>query len=201
MRSSPADGDGPLPSTDEGPPWPPADEQALLDRAQAYARTVDIDVDVAAVSWEVSRRAKRRAGACRFRPDDGTVTIRLAWRAAEQFSWPEYAEVVRHELVHAWEFQRVGEAGHGPRFRREADRLGVPTTCPRFTPPRLRLRCTAPACDWSAARHRASAVVTEPERRRCGACGGRYAVEHVASGERWETAAGYRTARARIDEW
>lgn len=181
--------------------WPPTDHETLRTRARRYARTVDIDVALDAVSWEVSTRAKRRAGAAIYRRATDEVTIRLAARAADRFSWEEFAAVVRHELIHAWEYQQFGEAGHGPRFREQADRLDVATTCPTFSVPRLRLYCTDAACDWSAERHRASEVVTDPERRRCGACGSRYEVEHVESGETWRTNAGYRGARERIEEW
>jgi predicted SprT family Zn-dependent metalloprotease len=181
--------------------WPPSTHETLLRRARTYARTVDVDVALESVSWEVSTRAKRRAGACLYHRAEETVTIRLASRAAERFSWDEFAAVVRHELIHAWEYQQFGEAGHGPRFRRHADRLDVETTCPTFSVPRLRLYCTNTGCDWRAERHRASAVVTDPERRRCGNCGSRYEVEHVESGETWRTNPGYRGARERIDEW
>lgn len=184
---------------DSADSWPPTDDAELLTRSRAYARTVDIDVDSDACSWAVSRRAKRQAGACRFDPATETVTIRLAWRAAQTLAWPAFAAVVRHELIHAWEYREFGEAGHGPRFRDQADRLDVATTCPTFTMPRLRLDC--PSCGWTADRHRASVAVTEPETRHCGDCGGRYEVEHVASGERWRTTAGYRGARERIEEW
>lgn len=179
--------------------WPPATDERLREWARRYARTVEVDAALDSLSWEVSTRAKRRAGACLYDRESGAVTIRLASRAAERFSRAEFRAVVRHELIHAWEYQRFGEAGHGPRFREQADRLDVDTTCPTFSVPRLRLYCTA--CDWSADRHRASAVVTDPEERRCGACGSRYEVEHVDSGETWRTSAGYRGARERIEEW
>ncbi|WP_255148772.1 SprT-like domain-containing protein [Halorarius halobius] len=181
--------------------WPPATDDRLREWARRYARTVDVDAALDAVSWEVSARAKRRAGACIHDPETGAVTIRLAARAAERFSREAFEAVVRHELIHAWEYQQFGEAGHGRRFRKQADRLNVETTCPTFSVPRLRLYCTAAGCDWSAERHRASAVVTDPEDRRCGACGARYEVEHVASGETWRTSAGYRGARDRIEDW
>lgn len=176
----------------------PSTESALLDRARNYAATVDLPVDLERVEWEVSRRAKRRAGACLYHPDTETVTVRLAWRAAEAYDWPEFAAVVRHELIHAWEYQQFGEAGHGAAFRGQARRLDVDTTCPTFADARLRLHCTDDACDWRAERHRAAETVTEPERRRCGRCGSRYEVEHVASGRRWRDSVGYRDARSAI---
>lgn len=177
--------------------WPPGSHDALLEYARTYADSVSLPVDPDTLDWEVSTRAKRRAGACAY--DGDAITIRLAWGAAERFDRAQFERVIRHELIHAWEYQTAGEAGHGPRFREQADRLDVSVTCPTFTTPRLRLECTN--CAWTADRHRASAVVTDPEARRCGECGARYEVEHLASGERWRTAAGYRGARERIESW
>ncbi|RBI62269.1 sprT domain-containing protein [halophilic archaeon] len=178
----------------------PDTRDELLERAAAYARTVDLDVDLAAVDWEISDRAKRRAGACVYDPDTGRVTIRLTWDAYRAFGWAEFAGTVRHELVHAWEFQRFGDSGHGDRFRRKAAAVDAPRHCRTFAEPRLRLDCTD--CAWTADRHRASKAVSRPSERRCGACGSRYRVEHVATGRTWRTRAGYLVARRRLgDEW
>ena len=176
----------------------PQTESELLDRARRYAATVDLDVDLDAVSWDVSRRAKRRAGACVYRRTDNTVTIRLTWAAYRSFGWAAFTDVIRHELVHAWEFLTFGESGHGERFRAQADAVDAPRHCPSFSVPRLQLCCTATGCAWTADRHKASKTVREPEAYRCGDCGSRYVVEHVETGERWRTAAGYEGARERI---
>ncbi len=173
-------------------------EATLLDRARRYAETVPIDIDPAAVTWELSRRAKRRAGACQYDGRTGTVTIRLTWDAYREHSWEEFTGVIRHELVHAWEFQHFDESGHGERFYEKAASIDAPRYCTPFSEPRLRLVCTAPDCDWTAGRFRASSTVTTPEKRRCGNCGARYVVEHLASGERWRDQDGYRRARDRI---
>lgn len=143
----------------------------------------------------------RRAGACLYDSENGEVTIRLTWAAYRAFGWAEFTDTIRHELVHAWEFQRFGESGHGERFRRKAAEIDAPRHCRTFTDPRLRLVCRNPACEWVAGRHRASKAVRRPERRRCGDCGSGYAVVHVESGERWETGEGYERARNRIEEW
>ncbi|MFC4358361.1 SprT-like domain-containing protein [Halobium salinum] len=179
---------------------PPADasREELREWARAYARTVDVDVDHDRLSWTVSTRAKRRAGVCLYDRDAEEARIRLAWRAYEAFDPETFAGVVRHELVHAWEFQRFGESSHGERFRRVAADLDAPLRCPRFTDGRLRLVCLDGDCDWAAHRHRASKTVTRPGDHRCGACGGRYEVRHVATGEGWRTADGYESARTRI---
>lgn len=180
----------------------PETRAELLACAAAYARTVDLPVDHDAITWEVSERAKRRAGVCRYDAGDGTVTIRLAWRAYEAHGWERFRRTIRHELIHAWEFQEWGEAGHGERFAEKAAALDVDRHCEAFTAARLRAVCTATDCDWAVRRYRASATVTRPERYGCGACGADYAVVHRESGRRWETSEGYERARAAIgDEW
>lgn len=147
----------------------------LIERAEDYAASVPLAVDLESVTWEVSRRAKRRAGACRYDPDSGDVTIRLTWAAYETFGWEEFSGVVRHELVHAHEFQEHGESGHGPRFRALADRVDAPRRCRRFVPPAYWVTCLD--CEERLARYRRSKLVKHPDRYRCGSCGGRLAVE------------------------
>ncbi len=177
------------------------DEEAtdILTRARDYARSLPLEVDHDRIEWEVSTRAKRRAGACRHHPADDRVTIRLARRAYDRLDWDAFAGVVRHELVHAWEFQEFGSAGHGPRFRVKARELDAPRHCPQFTDHRLLLVCEQ--CDWTAGRHRASPPIKHPERYGCGNCSGDYHVEHVHSGRTWTTNSGYHTARRLVDDW
>ncbi|WP_276248482.1 SprT-like domain-containing protein [Haladaptatus sp. YSMS36] len=175
---------------------------ALLERASAHAETVPLDVELETVSWEISARARRRAGQCRYDEQTGEVTIRLTWAAFEAYGWEQFSGVVRHELVHAWEFQQFGESSHGPRFRAKAGEVDAPRRCEPFTDGRLVLTCVDDRCDWRAERHRASAVVTKPTRYRCGACRSKLVVTHVQTAESWRTNDGYEDARARIGaEW
>ena len=181
-------------------------DDELLARARIHAREVvdeyDLEVDLASLEWAVSARAKRRAGACRWNADREVATIVLARRAYERYDWPEFAAVVRHELVHAWEFQRFGESGHGSRFRETAAELDAPRHCRAFADPRYVLRCLEADCDWRAERHRASRPVRSPEQYRCGRCGGGYEVEHVESGRTWTSAGGFGGVKAALgDRW
>lgn len=183
-------------------PSPPETQADLLDRAAEYARSVPLDLEYNRIAWEVSTRAKRQAGLCRYHPDTGELTIRLTWAAFEEFGWEQFKRVIRHELIHAWEFQQFGESSHGERFERKARELGVDVRCPQFTDARLHLECDDPACAWLVRRYRASTAVTDPQDRRCGECGGTYSVVHTVTGHRWRTNEGYREARAEIgDDW
>ena len=164
-----------FPEPDSGKePETPAE---LLTRARRYAREVPIDVDPARIEWEISRRAKRRAGACLFRPDSEEITIRLTWAAYEAFGWERFTATIRHELIHALEYRERGESGHGEFFRRWAAKLDAPRHCPRFSRPAYWIRCTD--CGHRSARYRRSRVVDEPERYRCGSCEGPLTVEEV----------------------
>ena len=181
----------------------PTDE-AILAHARVHARSVaeDVGVDLDRLSWAVSSRAKRRAGACRYDAESETATIVLSRRAYCAFDRDRFEAVVRHELLHAWEFQRFGESDHGPRFRERAAELDVSVHCDSFTEPRYRLRCREDGCDWTLARHRASKPVTTPGRYRCGDCSGSIVVEHVSSGRTWTNASGYGGTKAALgEEW
>ena len=174
----------------------PETRDGLLDAAERYARTVPIAVDFETMEWECSDRAVRRAGACHYDHRTERVTIRLTWSAYRSFGWEEFTGTIRHELVHAWEFQQFGESGHGRRFKAKAGELDAPRHCRSFVDARLRLVCST--CDWEARRFRASEAVKQPEKRRCGSCGSRYRVEHVESERRWRTYAGYLVARRKL---
>jgi predicted SprT family Zn-dependent metalloprotease len=181
----------------------PATREALLDRAAAYARTVDLDLDVTTLEWEISERAKRRAGGCRYDPETGQVTVVLTWEAYREFGWAEFTATIRHELVHAWEFTEFGESGHGERFRERAAAIDAPRHCRPFTEGRLEMVCTSDDCGWRPERHRASKPIKRPDGGyRCGECGAAYFVRHVDTGRTWRTATGYEAAREAIgDEW
>ncbi|MFA9415768.1 SprT-like domain-containing protein [Natrinema sp. HArc-T2] len=181
-------------------------DDEIIARARIHAREVrdehELAVDLSALEWTVSARARRRAGACRWQPDREVATIVLARRAYERYDWPTFAAVVRHELVHAWEFQQFGDSGHSDRFRERAATLEAPRYCAAFAEPRYMLRCLAGSCDWRAKRYRASKPVKLPDQYRCGACGGTYEVEHTESGRTWTTASGYGGAKAALgDDW
>lgn len=178
----------------------PETPRELRSYARIYAERVDLDVDHDAVEWTVSNRARRRAGACSYDPETETVTIRLTWDAYREHGWRQFTDTIRHELVHAWEFQAFGEAGHGERFREKAAAVDAPRHCEAFADPRLQLGCRGD-CGWGAGRHRASKPVRDPGAYRCPDCGAGVVVEHVASGVRWTDAAGYAAARDRVEEW
>lgn len=157
---------------------PDCSTEEFLAVSRVYARAVveqfELTVTVSDLSWEVSRRAKRRAGVLEYR-DGEPRTVRLAWRQFQRRGWTASAATIRHELAHAHLVNEGLGGGHGPEFRRLADRLETDVHCERFSDPTWWVCCTD--CGAKLARYRRSKLVTEPGRYRCGDCGGRLRVE------------------------
>lgn len=175
----------------------PSTPAALRSWAESYARRTvaayDLDVDLSLVEWDVSKRAKRRAGAVLSTPPPGAevgrpvdweatperhrrCTVRLTWAAHETHGPASTAAVLRHELVHVEQVQRYGTADHGPVFRERAAELDAPRHCEPFTPARYLLYCRE-CGEVTARRHRRSKPVKRPEAYRSGCCSAPLAVE------------------------
>lgn len=157
-----------------------ASEREFLSTAKVYARHVvavhDLGVAVSDLEWELSKRAKRRAGA--VLAEDGTpTTVRLTWAAFEANGWRSAAETIRHELVHVHLLEEHGDGSHGPRFDRLADELDTSRYCEPFAEPRWWVTCRE--CGERVARYRRSKLIERPEEYRCGACGGSLSVQRV----------------------
>lgn len=159
-----------------------ASTRELLAVAKLYAREVaeryGLAVDVRALEWEVSKRAKRRAGAVRYR-DGEPRTVSLTWKQFQNRGWRATAETVRHELIHVHLLNEAGDASHGERFRDLAEELGTTVHCDRFAEPDWWVVCDD--CGERLARYRRSKLVENPGGYRCGECGGRLSVEENAT--------------------
>lgn len=157
---------------------PDCTHEEFLAVAKVYAREVvddhDLSVRVSDLDWRVSTRAKRRAGAVKYKDGEPKAVV-LTWGQFAERGWAAVAETVRHELIHVHLLNEESEPGHGPAFRRLADRLNATVHCDRFSEPKWWVVCVD--CDARLARYRRSKLVTEPERYRCRNCGGDFRVE------------------------
>ena len=157
--------------------------EEFLAVARVYARDVvaeyDLSASVSALDWEVSTRAKRRAGAVKYRDGDPKAVV-LTWDHFANRGWAAAAATIRHELIHVHLLNEHGDASHGERFDRLAERLHTHIHCDRFVPPEWWVVCTD--CGARLARYRRSKLVANPDEYRCGDCGGPFRVERNASG-------------------
>ncbi|WP_435159829.1 SprT-like domain-containing protein [Haladaptatus sp. DFWS20] len=157
----------------------PTPECDLLNRAKAHAADVAVehfpDLPIDEIVWEVSHRRQRSAGATKYDPANGEITISLAWDAFEQHGWKQFSSTVRHELIHAWQYHEFGEADHERTFDRWTDALDTTQHCERFTSPKWWLICDD--CGGRIPRYRRSKTVRNPEQYSCSKCGGAIRVE------------------------
>ncbi|MFO7832591.1 MAG: SprT-like domain-containing protein [Halohasta sp.] len=105
----------PLDSRPTQPVGAVADDHELTARARRYGEAVvrgetwPLDgVDLAAITWETSTRAKRRHGRCSY-DGQGRVTITLTEHTYERAGFEACKTTIRHELVHAWQYQHQGQ--------------------------------------------------------------------------------------------
>jgi predicted SprT family Zn-dependent metalloprotease len=159
---------------------PGSTHEEFLAAAKLYAREVverrDLAVDVSRLEWEVSTRAKRRAGAVTYRDGDPR-TVRLTWAHFQNEGWAAAAATVRHELIHVHLLNEADDASHGEAFRRLADRLDTHVNCERFVDPEWWVTCTD--CGARLARYRRSKLVKRPDRYQCSDCGGAFRVDRA----------------------
>jgi predicted SprT family Zn-dependent metalloprotease len=146
----------------------PSTPDELCAAAAEYAATVDIDVPLERVTWNVSRRAKTYAGRCNVtvmgeeRTLVNPVSIDLTWEYFETYGWAEMQRVIRHELIHLHEFDQYGESDHGERFQRLADGLDADVHCKQFSPQRYHAEC-AHCGERFAASHNRTKFIKAPE--------------------------------------
>lgn len=142
--------------------------------AKVYARDVaesyDLTVTVSDLDWEVSKRAKRRAGAVKHR-GGAPETVSLTWAYFQEHGWGATADVIRHELVHVHLLNENDDPSHGDAFREWATKLQTAVTCERFAEPKWWVVCAS--CGSEMPRYRKSKLVKNPDSYRCGGCGGR----------------------------
>ena len=155
----------------------------LLALAAAQARAVKIPVSrEIAPHVRLNRRARTRFGCCIRR--NGTYTIELSARLAEQGSEEAILQVLAHEVLHTC----YGCSNHGKRWKSYAARMNAAygytiSRTDKFEdlgleddrPARYWVVCTR--CGRRIPRMKRSPLVEHPERYRC-RCGGTLNIEN-----------------------
>jgi len=170
----------PTPDTDRYAVGRDATAAEFLAAAKVYARRVvdarDLSADVSALDWDVSTRAKRRAGAVKYRDGD-PETVSLTFEHFRERGWTATAAVVRHELIHVHRLNEADDPTHGDAFRELAAELRTPVHCERFADPDWWVVCED--CGTELARYRKSKLVKQPDEYRCRDCGGPLSVREA----------------------
>ncbi|KYH24198.1 protein SprT-like protein [Halalkalicoccus paucihalophilus] len=159
----------------------PETKAALCERAAAHAEMVADEhfpeLPVETIDWETSTRMQRSAGVAIYDYQSKQITIRLSWDAYESYGWEQFSRVVRHELIHAWQYHECGEADHGSTFTQWVEPLETDRHCERYADPNYWIICEE--CESRDPRYRRSKVVKRPEQYSCGRCGGEISIEEA----------------------
>ncbi|WP_122089735.1 SprT family zinc-dependent metalloprotease [Halalkalicoccus subterraneus] len=159
----------------------PATKATLCECAATHASEVAAEhfpeLPIEAIDWETSTRMQRSAGVAIYDQQSEQITIRLSWDAYEAYGWEQFSRVVRHELIHAWQYHEYGEADHGSTFRQWIEPLETDRHCEQYAEPNYWVICEA--CESRDPRYRCSKVVKHPEKYSCRQCGGEISVEKV----------------------
>ncbi|NUC72572.1 SprT-like domain-containing protein [Haloterrigena sp. SYSU A558-1] len=157
----------------------PGDDLSPVELKRAireYAETVEIDVPLEEVEIEISKQLKRTAGKAIRK--NGQLKMRFAWKAYQTWGWgDDFEAVIRHELIHIWEYETFGKGGHGRNFKRKARELDAPRHCKSFASDEAKWFLVCSNCGKKTPRFRRSKVIENPHRYRTKCCNEQIEVE------------------------
>jgi len=137
------------------------------------------EVDLENVEIEVGSM-KRQAGKAMARgsKDNLNLTTKYSYRAYDKWGWEKFTSTIRHELIHIWQMQKLGEWDHGPSFKAKARKLDCSVKCENFHDEyKYELYCQE-CGDFIAGRHKKSKTVKYPGAYNSKCCGAPLRVEH-----------------------
>ncbi|WP_179233939.1 SprT-like domain-containing protein [Halorubrum halodurans] len=131
-----------------------------------------IDVDVEAFPVEVSDKMKKTAGkVLHMKGSDTVKCVRYAFNAYQKWGWEQFAETIRHELIHVHTVQNYGRGGHGSPFKRLVKPLDTHRHCETFSEDEAKYILYCKECgEIVAHRFRKSKTVKHPEKYRSKCC-------------------------------
>lgn len=117
-----------------------ATRSEVIDLAKQHATQVvsrtPLNISVEAIEWSVTRELESKLGYC-LSSRLGTYQsylVKLSMDSLEACGWQEFMQIVRHELVHAWQFDQRGytdddfDDPHGESFEVWMDILSIEKT-------------------------------------------------------------------------
>jgi len=147
--------------------------EAIRDYAESYTLAgVQDQPDLDSIPFDISRRLKSTAGKVQHKRGTGEIVrVRFAWKAYQRWGWERFTSTIRHELIHVWELQEFGKAGHGPVFKRVARQNDTTVNCEHFAQDEAKFELLCSECGGNVAyRHKRSKTVTNPENYRSKCC-------------------------------
>lgn len=176
----------PEPETDESEPTFPDDmtQPELKEAIDVYQRWCNdhydvLNVDLDGIPVEVSDKLLKTAGKVAHLPGSGKVKyIRYALKAYQNWGWEQFAETIRHELIHVHTVQNYQKGGHSRLFNMLVEPLETTRHCESFSKDEAKYVLFCTECDKDVAhRYRKSKTVKRPEKYKSKCCNASLRVE------------------------
>lgn len=138
-----------------------------------------LNVNLDEVPVELSDQMKRTAGkVIHVKGSDKVKCIRYALKAYETWGWKQFAETIRHELIHVHTVQNYQKGGHGRLFKTLVEPLETHRHCETFSENEAKYVLYCTECDKDVAyRYKKSKIVKQPSRYQSGCCNASLRVE------------------------
>lgn len=139
-----------------------------------------LDVDLDGIPVEVSNKMKKTAGkVCHVKGSDRVKYIRYAFKAYKKWGWEQFAETIRHELIHVHTVQNYQKGGHGRLFKIMVEPMDTHRHCETFAEDDAKYILYCTDCDKDVAhRFKKSKTVKNPDKYRSKCCNAPLRVEH-----------------------
>lgn len=148
-------------------------KNAIVEYQFWVAENYPLEIDLNGIPVETSNRMKKTAGKVSSIRGSGTVAyIRYAVKAYQKWGWDQFAETIRHELIHVHTIQNHRKGGHGRLFKKHVADLDTHRHCESFARDEAKYILTCSECDKVVAeRFKKSKTVKQPHRYRSNCCG------------------------------
>ena len=154
---------------------------AIEEYQQWCADNYDVlNIDLDGIPVEISTKMKKTAGkVLAIQASDQVELIRYAYGAYKKWGWEQFAETVRHELIHVHTIQNYQKGGHGRLFKSLVEPMNTHRHCESFSTDEAKYHLFCTECDKLVAhKFRRSKTVKQPENYRSRCCNAPLRVEN-----------------------
>lgn len=134
----------------------------------------DFEVDLSELEIRVDATLKRAHGKFKYSEHpDGTVDqqLKISKNAMETHSWDEVKSTIRHEAVHAWQYQNGYDLSHGRSFKQWMDTFDIDVYAENPAEKKAKYEIICPNCGVVGQKTRACKTTKHIDRYHCQGCG------------------------------
>jgi len=134
----------------------------------------EFEVDLSEIEITVTARMTRKWGSFRVKrsPSGEEQQLRISRNAIDEHGFDEVKQTIRHEAVHAHQHQEGYGLSHDWTFRKWCDEFDISVHVDKPSS-KANYHIICENCGIVGKRQQRSKIVKNPERYKCGECGGK----------------------------